>query len=78
MSETYIDAERYKVVDGELVWRRALGRAHNVIVLPAGWALSASTIPAVVSTEADGRVRMEFTNPRPDEIDTLIVAHRAG
>ena len=76
MSETYVDAERYKVAGGELVWRRALGRAHNVIRLPAGWALSASTIPAVVTTEADGRVRLEFTNPRPDEIDTLIVAHR--
>nr|MDQ2861149.1 hypothetical protein [Pseudomonadota bacterium] len=77
MNETYVDAERYKVVDGELVWRRALGRAHNAIVLPAGWALSASTMPAVVTTQADGRVRLDFTNPRPDEIDTLIVAHRA-
>jgi hypothetical protein len=77
MSETYVDADRYKVVDGELVWHRSFGRAHNVVILPIGWALSASTIPAVVSTNADGRIRLEFTNGRPDEIDTVIVAHRS-
>lgn len=76
MSETYTDAERYRIEDGELVWGRALGRAHDVIRLPAGWALSASSIPAVVTTEPGGRVRLEFTNPRPDEIDTVITAHR--
>lgn len=78
MSETYVDADRYRVENGELVWRRSLGRAHDVVVLPAGWALSASSIPAAVSTQADGRVRLEFTNPRPDEIDTLVTAHRSG
>ncbi len=78
MSETYIDADRYRLQDGELVWRRSFGRAHNEVILPAGWALSASSIPAVITTQADGRVRLEFTNPRPDEIDTLITAHRAN
>ena len=76
MSETYVDADRYRVENGELVWRRSFGRAHNVVVLPAGWALSASSIPTTVSTQTDGRVRLEFTNPRPDEIDTLVTAHR--
>lgn len=76
MSETYTDAERYRVEGGELLWRRSLGRAHNVVVLPAGWALSASSMPTVVTTQPDGRVRLEFTNPRPDEIDTTITAHR--
>ncbi len=78
MSETYADAERYRLEGAELVWRRSLGRAHNAIVLPAGWALSASSIPAVVTTREDGRVRLDFTNPRPDELDTLIIAHRAS
>jgi len=76
MSETYVDAERYRIEAGELVWRRSFGRAHDVVILPTGWALSASSIPAVVTTDADGRVRLEFTNPRPDEIDTVITAHR--
>ena len=78
MSETYVDAERYRLEGGELVWRRSFGRAHDVVVLPLGWALSASSIPAVVTTQADGRVRLEFTNPRPDEIDTLVTAHRTS
>lgn len=78
MSETYTDAERYGLERGELVWRRALGRAHNVVVLPAGWGLSASSMPAVVTTRPDGRVRLEFTNPRPDELDNVITAHRTG
>ena len=76
ITETYVDPQRYGVEDGELVWRRSLGRAHDVVVLPAGWALSASSIPAVVTTQPDGRVRLEFTNGRPDEIDTTITAHR--
>ena len=75
-SETYVDAQRYGLEQGELVWRRSLGRAHNVVVLPAGWALSASSVPAAVATTADGRVRLEFTNGRPDEIATVITAHR--
>lgn len=76
MSETYVDADRYRIEGGELVWRRSFGRAHDVVILPAGWGLSASSIPAVVTTD-DGRVQLEFTNPRPDEIDTVITAHRA-
>ena len=39
--------------------------------------LSASSVPAVVSTDATGRIRLDFTNPRPDEIDTVITAHTA-
>ena len=78
ISETYVDADRYRLQDGELFWRRSFGRAHNVVILPAGWALSASSIPAVVTTQADGRLRLDFTNPRPDEIDTLITAHTAN
>ena len=74
-TETYIDPGRYGVQDGELVWHRSLGRAHNVVVLPRGWALSASSIPTVVTTHDDGRLRLEFTNDRPDEIDTLITGH---
>ena len=78
MSETYVDADRYRLQGPELVWRRSFGRAHNVVILPVGWTLSASSIPAVVATQPDGRVRLEFTNPRPDEIDTVITAHKAG
>jgi hypothetical protein len=45
-------------------------------VLPAGWALTNSSIPAVVTTQPDGRVRLDFINPRPDEVNVLITARR--
>jgi hypothetical protein len=76
MSETYTDSARYKVVDGELIWDRGFGRPANAVVLPAGWVLTNSSIPATVSTQPDGRVRLDFINPRPDEIQVLITARR--
>jgi hypothetical protein len=76
MFETYTDTVRYKLTADELVWDRSFGRPANAVVLPAGWVLTNSSIPATVSTMADGRVRLDFINPRPDEIATLITAHR--
>ena len=76
MFETYTDTARYKLVGDELVWDRSFGRPANAVVLPAGWVLTNSAIPATVSTMPDGRVRLDFINPRPDEIATLITARR--
>jgi hypothetical protein len=77
MSETYTDSARYRLVGSdELVWERAFGRPANAVVLPAGWALTNSATPAVVSTLPDGRTRLDFVNPRPDQLETLITARR--
>ncbi|MDB4913335.1 MAG: hypothetical protein JWM95_979 [Gemmatimonadetes bacterium] len=76
MYETYTDTARYKVVNGELIWDRSFGRPANSVVLPPGWMLTNSSIPATVSAQADGRVRLDFINPRPDEIAVLITARR--
>ena len=76
ISETYTDPARYKVENGELVWDRSFGRPRNAVVLPAGWMLTASSIPATVSETDDGRIRLDFANPRPDEIAVLIKAKR--
>ncbi len=76
MFETYTDTARYKIVGDELVWDRSFGRPSNIVILPAGWVLANSSIPATVSTQSDGRVRLEFINPRPDEIAVLITARR--
>lgn len=78
MSETYTDPTRYRLVGDELVFDRSLGRPANAVVLPAGWMLTNSTIPAVVGTLPDGRVRLDFLNPRPDEIGVLITARKVG
>ncbi len=76
MFETYTDTARFKLVGDELVWDRSFGRPANAVVLPAGWLLTNSSIPAAVSAMPDGRVRLDFINPRPDEIAVLITARR--
>jgi hypothetical protein len=74
--ETYTDAERYTVKDGELVWDRTLGRPWNLVVLPPGWMLASVSVPAVVSMDEEGRVACRFVNPRNDEIHVVLKARR--
>jgi len=76
ISETYTDPARYRLDGDTLVWDRSFGRSRNAVVLPAGWFLTASSIPATVSETQDGRIRLDFWNPRPDDIDVLIRARR--
>ncbi len=76
MFETYTDSARYKLVNDELVWDRSFGRPTNAVVLPAGWLLTNSAVPATVSALPDGRIRLDFINPRTDEIGALITARR--
>ncbi len=76
ITETYTDTARYKLSAGELDWHRSFGRAANAVVLPQGWALTNSSIPATVTRIPDGRTRLDFINPRPDEIDVRITASR--
>jgi hypothetical protein len=77
IAETYTDAGRYKLqADGSLLWERGLGRAENVVVLPAGWTPVSSNMPCTVETQSDGRVRLTYMNPRPDELAVRLVARR--
>ena len=76
MSETYTDPGRYRLVGDELVFERSFSRAYNAVVLPAGWTLTNSSAPAVVTQTPDGRIRLDFDNPRGDEVDVLITARR--
>ena len=76
IAETYTDPSRYRLEGDTLVWDRAFGRPANALVLPAGWYLTVSAIPAVVSETADGRIRLDFVNPRNDEIRALVIARR--
>ncbi|MDP9121957.1 MAG: hypothetical protein M3O15_11445, partial [Acidobacteriota bacterium] len=76
ISETYADPQSYFLSDDELIFDRALGRPSNAVVLPAGWYLTATSIPATFSETADGRIRLDFANPRPDDVNVLIKAKR--
>lgn len=77
IAETYTDPARYTLdASGRLVWERSLGRPDNAVVLPSGWALETSNIPCTVSELADGRVRLDYINARPDEIAVRLTARR--
>jgi hypothetical protein len=76
IAETYTDPRSYRLDGDRLLFDRSFGRPRNAVVLPAGWSLTATAIPATVTETADGRIRLDFVNPRPDEIDVLIEARR--
>jgi hypothetical protein len=72
LSETYTAPQSYRLDGSDLVFERSLGRTRNSVVLPAGWYLTASSIPAVVTETPDGRIRLDFANNRPDSLDVYI------
>ncbi len=76
ISETYSASASYHLDGDELVFDRSLGRPRNAVVLPDGWYLTASSIPATVTQMNDGRIRLDFWNGRPDSVDVLIRARR--
>lgn len=76
ISETYTDSSRYRLFEGMLVWDRAFGRPANAMVLPAGWTVTNCSVPATISRTDDGRVRLDFMNPRNDEVSVLLTARR--
>jgi hypothetical protein len=77
IAETYTDPGRYGVTpDGALLWERTLGRADNAVVLPAGWTPVSSNMPCTIETQPDGRVRLIYRNPRPDELAVRLLARR--
>jgi hypothetical protein len=75
IEETYTDAGRYGLVGDQLVWNRSFGRPYNAVLLPSGWRLTTSSVPATI-TEEDGKIRLDFVNPRNDEIAVYIRARR--
>lgn len=74
--ETYTDPARYRMEGDLLVWDRSFGRPRNAAILPAGYALVSSAFPAKVSLTEDNRIRLDFDNPRNDEVRALIHARK--
>jgi len=74
--KTYTDAASYTLSGDQLVFSRPLGIKRNVVVLPKGWELTECASPAIISTDADGRVRLSFLNDRDDQLPVKIVARR--
>jgi hypothetical protein len=74
--KTYTDAASYYLKDGQLIFDRPLGIKRDVVLLPKGWELIGSASPAIVSTDADGRIRLSFLNDRDDQLPVKITARR--
>lgn len=78
VQETYTDPVGYLLENGELTWKRTLGRPLNYVTLPAGWMLTSVNTPAVVSLDEEGRVKLRFVNIRNDELSIVLKARRRG
>ncbi|MBX2871975.1 MAG: hypothetical protein KTR30_07745 [Saprospiraceae bacterium] len=76
IEETYTDPNRYLLNDGELIWDRSFGRNRNTVVLPKGWYLTTSSMPATIEETEDGKISLFFLNDRPDNLDVYIKAQK--
>ena len=74
--KTYTDPKSYYTEGDRVVFDRGLGIRRNAVLLPAGYELVSCTVPAMVSTEADGRVKASFVNDRDDVLPVKIVGRR--
>ena len=76
--KTYTDPPSYYEKDNVLLFDRPLGIKRNVVILPKGYDLAGCTVPAMVSLQADGRVRLSFLNDRDDQLPVRITARKGG
>jgi hypothetical protein len=66
--KTYTDAASYGPDQNGFNFQRSLGIKRNVVVFPKGYELIFCGAPGIVSTQADGRIRVSFFNDRNDEL----------
>ena len=74
--KTYTDAPSYYETPTGFVFDRPLGIKRNVVILPKGYELVGSASPAMVSMEADGRIRVSFLNDRDDQLPVKITGRK--
>jgi hypothetical protein len=74
--KTYTDAPSYYENGKGFIFDRPLGIKRNVVVLPKGYELVGSASPGIVSTDADGRVRISFVNDRDDQLPVRLAGRK--
>jgi hypothetical protein len=74
--KTYTDAPSYYETAAGFVFDRPLGIKRNVVILPKGYELAGSASPAMVSMDADGRIRVSFLNDRDDQLPVKITGSK--
>jgi hypothetical protein len=78
IEKTYRDPKSYFREGDLIVFARSLGVRRNAVVLPQGFELVACNVPSQVASEADGRIRVSFTNTAPDAVSLVVKARRLG
>jgi hypothetical protein len=73
---TYTDPASYQTTPAGFIFDRPLGVTRNVVVLPQGYELIGSRAPGIVTTDADGRIRISFFNDRDDLLPVRIVGRK--
>jgi hypothetical protein len=76
--KTYLDAKSYYSKGNQIIFDRSLSVKRNELVLPNGYKLSSSSVPVIVATESDGRVKLSMVNDRDDELMVHVVATKSG
>jgi hypothetical protein len=66
--KTYKDPKSYYQKEDKIVFERSLAIKRNIILLPAGYEIVTSTVPVIISSETDGRIKLSLINDRDDEI----------
>lgn len=74
--KTYTDPPSYYEKGDTLVFDRPMGIKRDIVILPKGYELIGSASPAIVTTDADGRVRVSFLNDRDDQLPVKIVGRK--
>lgn len=74
--KTYKDSKSYYTEGDQIIFNRSLGVKRNVILLPKGYELVSCSVPAIVSTEPDGRIKISMVNDRNDELGVKIAGRK--
>jgi len=74
--KTYTDPPSYYEKDNTLVFDRPMGIKRDVVILPKGYELAGCASPAIVTTDADGRVRVSFLNDRDDQLPVKMIGRK--
>jgi hypothetical protein len=74
--KTYLDPKSYYAEADRIVFERSLGVRRNVVLLPPGFELIASSVPVIVSREPDRRIKVSMVNDRADELQVRLVGRK--
>ncbi|PWT90564.1 MAG: hypothetical protein C5B54_06965 [Acidobacteria bacterium] len=74
--KTYRDAKSYFSKENRIIFDRNLSVKRDEVIFPKGFQIVKSSVPVIVTTESDGRVKLSMVNDRQDELLVHIEAEK--